>query len=447
MRDKYYYKDGDFIKLNFTVIEMAFIAIFFFTLLNGLFNSLYVASGHLSLHRTTFLFNPADLHADLLKYIFSFYQGQFPEYFTWDELHQKYYLHTNYGGIEQLKNGTLSSYGGLPMGIMIAFGLGQLIFIGGPKFLVIVFYSFVIISIAYTIKFFTRQETRSGFFFFLITLLSYPILFLLTRGHIYSFITASLGIFFIYLVLKKHPIYLPILLLAIMINLRPNMLILGTLFLVYGFRESIKATLFVIILGAFGFIVSLLFASRLFEGYNLQTILLGFKMYSSIYIIGAGGDSFNNSLLGAIKLTTIILNFEFSKTTLLLLNKIVSFSMFMLLPIAMYLNYTKRLLNYDFAFVVTCIYILATPSLATYHLYIIFGFLFYKFTMENQTFNTSFLKIILIVIIFVLSPKNYIYNHGVSIEIILNPLVMLSGVLLILNRSYRSIVRDEVLSH
>lgn len=296
MRDKYYYKDGDFIKLNFTVIEMAFIAIFFFTLLNGLFNSLYVASGHLSLHRTTFLFKPTDLHADLLKYIFSFYQGQFPEYFKWDELYQKYYLHNNYGGIEQLKNGTLSSYGGLPMGIILAFGLGQLIFFGGPKFLVVVFYLFVIIGIGYTIKFFTRQETRSGAFFFLITLLSYPILFLLTRGHIYSFITGSLGIFFIYLVLKKYPIYLPILLLSIMINLRPNMLILGTLFLVYGFRESIKATLFVIILGAFGFFVSFFFASRLFEGYSLQTILLGFKMYSSIYVIGAGGDSFNNSL-------------------------------------------------------------------------------------------------------------------------------------------------------
>ncbi|MGJ0334401.1 hypothetical protein NG752_10320 [Aliarcobacter cryaerophilus] len=419
------------LKIKLSKSELAFYAIFLFTILNGFYNALNVAYGFNSYPYNTFVFDSSDLHADLVKYTLSFFQDKFPNYKEWSSLYQEYYLHNPYGGVQNLNNGQLSSYGSFPLSIVINLIIGQLIYIGGPKLLVKSLYIFVILSSFIVIYFFTNKDKYNTLVLLIAFLLSYTVLFMLTRGHIYSYLVFLMFTVFVYFLIYKKNIVIPILLLALIMNFRPNMGIFMFLFYIYGFRNFIKASFTVLLFAGIIFYLSLQISTIFLEGYSFDNIAKGLKIYTENYILGSGGDAFNNSFFGILKFFQLVLN---SKDI-----QIISLSIILIfLPITIYLYSKKKIMEYDFIYLIVGIYILITPSFATYHMLILYIFILVPLK-KNIINNANYSNIIICSVIVLLLPKNYYYNlNQISIETLINPIVILWSLFIIVFLSLKN---------
>lgn len=417
-------------------IELAFFAILFFTFLNGFFNSLAVAYGYTTYPLATFLFDSSDLHADLIKGILSFYQGKMPSYGEWIPLYQGYYLLNPYRGLSALNTGQLSNLSGTPIMTAIDLLLGKLILWKNPTFLIQIFYSFVVSMICF-MAYFYSDSRKKMVLLSLVLLLSYPVLFILTRGHIFSFMGGILLIFFFYHIVKKSPIIIPILLLGLVVNFRPNAAILSLLFIVYGFKNGFKGLVIFSIVALSIFYINLLVAHQMYPDYTLEHFTQAVGSYFKVYVLGNAGDAFNNSLFGAIKTLSGLFHIDIVKK-LKLINSLISLTSITLLFFSVMLFIKNKINRYELSFIAMSILALATSVFGTYHMLVFFAFLLIAFKNPTINYSPKYLTIILITCVFVLSPKNYLFTHGVSLEVILNPLIMLASVVYIVYTSYHS---------
>ncbi|HEX5329498.1 hypothetical protein [Sulfuricurvum sp.] len=414
-------------------IELAFFAILFFTLLNGFFNSMNVAYGHTGYPLATFLFDSSDLHADLVKGVLSFYQGKILSYSDWSPLYQGYYLYNPYGGVDALNAGQLSNLSGSPMMTAISLLLGKLVLWKSPGFLVKFFYVGVFMT-TWLIAYFYSESTKKAFFVSIILLFSYPVLFILTRGHIFSFIGGVLLIFFFYHIVKKSPLIIPVLLLAFVVNFRPNAAVLSLLFIVYGFKDGIRGLVIFGVLSLSIFYVNLLIAHQMYPDYTFEHFVKAVGIYFNIYVLGNGGDAFNNSLFGGIKALSVLVKVDISEK-LKFLNFILSLTSISVLLFSVYLFVKNKINRYELSFIGMSTLALATSVFSTYHMVVFFAFLLIAFKDIELNYSPIYLNTILLTCIFVLSPKNYIFTHGISLEVILNPLVLLWAVAYILYKA------------
>ena len=414
-------------------IELAFFVILFFTLFNGFFNSLAVAYGYDLWPKNTFLFQASDLHADLVKGVLSFYQGKISSYSDWSPLYQEYYLHNPYGGINALNAGQLSNLSAPPLMMVLSHLLGDILLWKSPKFLVKLFYVSAFITTWLTAYFYSKNM-KKAFLVSIILLLSYPVLFILTRGHIYSFIGGVLLIFFFYHVVKKSPWIIPVVLLAFVVNFRPNAAVLGLLFIVYGFKDGVKALIAFSILSLSIFYVNLLIAHQMYPDYTFEHFTKAVGIYFNIYVLGNAGDAFNNSLYGGIKALSVLVKVDISEK-LKFLNFMLSMTSISVLIFSVYLFVKNKINRYELSFIGMSVLALATSVFGTYHMLVFFAFLLIPFKDTEVSYSPMYINIILVTCIFVLSPKNYIFPHGISLEVILNPLVMLGSVVYILYKA------------
>jgi hypothetical protein len=95
----------------------------------------------------------------------------------------------------------------------------------------------------------------------------------------------------------------------------------------------------------------------------------------------------------------------------------------------------NKINRYELSFIGISVLALATSVFGTYHMLVFFAFLLIAFKDTEINHSPMYMNIILITCIFVLSPKNYIFPHGISLEVILNPLVMLGAVVYILYKA------------
>ena len=236
-------------------------------------------------------------------------------------------------------------------------------------------------------------------------------------------------IFFFYSVFKKNNIIVPIVLMAIMFNMRPNSFFLSLLFFNYGFKKGLAGIIFSALIGIALFVVYLNIASYLYPDYNFKNFKRGVEIYYKLSVLGDGGDSFNNSLLGAFK----FLKFE----NIEIINKIISVSLGLIALLSLYLFAKHKISSFDFIFLICSLYTLASSVFATYYMAIFYTFLLLLFKFDIRS---KFTLPIVIASAFLLIPKNYIFKSYTSLEVLINPIFLLGAIVFIL---YKSILLDK----
>ena len=435
------HNQGGIISINFNDVKTWMGIIFIFTLLNTFFNSLCVAYG-LPFPYSTFLANSSDLHADLIKTAVSLlHQYNIPNIHEWSPLYQDYFFHYPYGGfnVDVLEKNSFTLFHMPPLSVNLTIVLSKVILVTSADTLVFFFYMTVIILLFYLSTLFANNK-KEVIFLSLTMLLSYPILLMLTRGYIYSLIIGILSIVLLFNVNKSNSSWLiSIVLLSLIINLRPNAVILLALLFSYGFREGLKYSIFAIILSGLLFFSNLGIVQNIYPQYTLEHFSQGLKVYYQLYIIGHFGDSFNNSLYGLEKyfFTTISYLMVLSPQRYA---KTLEFNTILGLGITLFsiILFNRRKIDlYGFSFLIVLIYSLAFTIFSVYYLLIFFAFLLIPLK-DNELQNSYFYKEVVILSSITLIPKNYIFNDALSLESVVNPILMLSVAILIIRKSLKN---------
>lgn len=417
-----------------------FLFIVFFVFLNAFYNSLASAYGLNHFPFDTFLFYPSDLHADLIKMS----MGYFPNHpqldvSSWDPIYRNFYqLHIQgWFKAHHFNNAHMP-----PFSFVLGWLTSKLLLATSPTIVIAVYYSIIFVAIASIARFFTKS--RIGFLIVSVTLLvSYPMLFVLTRGNIFAFFNGILLVTFLYLIIRQKSPLVAIFLLAVSMNIHPNVVLLTPLFFVYSPPRAIKYIFATVIVGAMLFGFFLWLAHRIDTQYTLMGFFAGLKNYTQLYILGNFGMLFNNSLYGAIRTFLIAWEIEPSASFLLLLNKFIIGGGLIALLLALHTFIKKRLTPYEFAFVVMAIYTLTSTVFATYHLIPYATFLLMPLIVKDTDKLSEYnLTLIQTASVFMLIPKNYLfidymYKNFLSIETLFNPLVLLSVLIIIFSRSFK----------
>ncbi|WP_024850584.1 hypothetical protein [Hydrogenovibrio kuenenii] len=407
-------------------VWLPFILVTFLFMVNALFNSLAVSYGVTNYQLTSMMFLPADIHADLVKYAMSFspYNSGL-DVASWDAIYKNYYQYNPYRPDNQ------PNVTGLPFYVTIALFFNKIIFHFSPAAAVKVFYVLVASSV-FVFNYVFIREWRKALVVSLLMLASYPVLFMLTRGHIFSFVGSMLLMSFFVLLLNPKYWKWTVLSFSLLINIRLNGIIFSALFLVYGVKKGAKYLILAIALAFFEWVLVGELVRHFIAKFEIFNFFTSVSSYVQNYVYGNGGSQYNNSFYGGVRWFYSIFNIALSLDTLKQLNLGIMLATGMLGLFSMALYWKRKIKLVHFFFVISALYVLGTPIFTTYHMLFLFGFLLIYFRSTMSLSTEDF--IILFAIIFVLSPKGYFYINNVSIETLLNPLVLfvsLCGVLLL----------------
>jgi hypothetical protein len=355
-----------------------------------------------------FLFEPNDRFADILKTSDSFGVAD-----TWV-------------GDNSWYRPLLNALPPFQLLIEISFGFLVKILNVNAIFLLFTVYLFIIYAIFLSIKNFVDISDKIALF--LICVINYGFIFFLDRGNS-SIFTVLLLILFLANIDKPKQ---SMLFLALCISIKITPLFFFIIIYLYQ-KENIKAyiyylLLYLIFINTFSFIlVNNFYRIYLHETYNLNTFLVGGKMYLKTYLYNGEGISYGSSLITLISLSLLIIKKLFS------LNENIYLPLSQISLILLILSYCYILLNIKYftknkftliLFVFTT-YLLFSPVTGDYYIsYFALPLLFYN----NKDNAKYFIPLVLL-----LAPKNYLFYHTYSIQIILNPILML-WILFIINK-------------
>jgi hypothetical protein len=409
------------VQLRFSWLTACLAFILFFTFFNGFINAVYVEYGPSCFAEATFLGEPADLHADLVKSGLSLATEAPRDLWAWPPHYQDFYLHNPYGKITDVDSGRVTVFGVTPLTLVFLSGTLHSVMTFGPSLVVYGFYFAAWLWLA-GLCWYSVVNVRQRLAVFLVLALGYPFLFLLTRANIGAFPASIALLPYVYLCCGRRHLVLAAVCFAIACNIRPNAVLLTPLFLAFGFRRALLgASIWAILLLAIGGI-SYFAATQLVPGYSWQVMLKALSNYQAMYVVGAGGDGGNNSLYGAIKILFRIALIQVDGGFLLGLNKVILVGCGILIFVAAYQFWRGRLSVFAFAFAVTCLYVLGSTVFSIYHLLIFYPFVLMAGGREEMK---SFPPIILAFTALALIPKNYFFFFpNISCEVVLNPLIL-----------------------
>jgi len=412
------------------------IVIFLLTAINGFYNSLNTEYGRA---HTTFLFTPGDRHGDLLKAALSFppdrpiaHPEQIPSTL----------LSHPYQGLSGVDQGKLTDLHAPPLDILYFLGVKQLLIRFGPTRVIELYYALSLIAVVWLAAKFSRN-LREGFLVGGVLLLSYPFLMVLSRGNAPALLTSLALIFCIYELLVRRRGIAAALAFALAFNCRPNILLLAPIFLVLEWRALLRAALVFGIAAPLLFGVSYLLSIHLYEGYNFAVFQKALAIYYQKYVLGILGEPYNNSLYGVFHPLVTMLNLQpgAQDRALHLLLWMITFGAALSILGFACLYLRRQIDAYAYIFAIGSLYVLGSSVLATYHLFFLFIFILLLAIPKAFDAKADIRDVHLWIIgttAFLLVPKDYLFHHGISFEIIANPLV-LSLCLLAIFRSRRSV--------
>jgi hypothetical protein len=407
--------------------KLIFILLFVGLSINSIFNSLAFAFGF-QYPFTTFVFMPADLFADFFKVIFSFphegsigiHQGKF------HDLLQMYLSSSNpYGGIQSLQSAKPTHFHLPPLSAIFSIISAQLMVFIDP----LIYYGLILLLILVSIYYMFRSlnDSRTNLLLLISSfIISYPFLFAVTRGNIYSIIAAIAAINFLILGFnnKKGRSTLRLFFLAFAVNIRPN-LIIFIFALLANDTNKIADKRFIfeagkfLIFSAIIFIISLSFSEILYKDYSFANFIAGLRIYHSNYVIGDAGLAFGSSLFGALKfIFKFQPNFEIASALLSLF----LFSFFT------FAYFKSRIDRITYIYTLCGVYTLGSTVIADYHLLVFFAPLALIHLDKQSKLNNNLpiiQKLVFISSIVMLVPKNFFFMNGISLQVIFNPLILL----------------------
>lgn len=422
-------------ELKIKLVYIPFLLIIFFTFINGFFNSICVELG-LGVEYTTFLFNPNDFMADLLKGALSFPGPDIAGVSRWNELYQKYYYDNPYKFEIDLSAMEKTNLHGTPF--MTSFYLlvrYLLSFMSLTKIFIIfqTLWIFPLLALAYK----NSRNATIRFYLCISVILSYPFLFALTRGHVPSGITGVCVIASILLAYRKKSPLIIIILLAIAINIRPNLIVFCALpFLSWNYRQAFAIGVAAGICSILIFFIFLHISNHFYPSYTLNNFIKALSIYHYHYILRDDGLAYGSSLLGAIKLFGKFFSVDMPVA---IIEKVIYFLSLICYGLWMIIVSIKKLNKLDAIFIFLSLSALSTGALGDYHLLAFLGILmiYAKFLAYNSDEIELSCFSIIICTCLLLVPKNYFFYEGASLQVIANPLIMILGVCLALRSSLK----------
>lgn len=416
----------DGIKLECSWLSVALFCILFFTTFNGFYDSLNVEYGCTDFWYATYLGDPDDLDADLVKGALSLSSGPPPDIWDWSAHYQKFYWENPYKKMELVTQGKLTVFGVTPLTLLLMGGLLNVVLWMGPGTVSALFYGLMIALLGVACWCFVRNWGER-LLAFVVLVFSYPFMMMLTRGNFGAAIVGVTLFIYIYLTCRRSLPLVAAICLAIACNVRPNAILLAPLFLCYGLRWSIYASLLFLTVGGAIAWVSFQLAAAAYPGYSLQIFLGALQTYTKSYVYGPFGDGNNNSLYGAMKTLYHILVIDMHRDFLSSLNKVSAGVCLLLIVLAVYKFWRGRLPVYYYAFAIAALYILGTSVFTAYHLLVLYPFILLAggkpAKMSPCPVPLVFMAAALLI------PKAYIYFFpNVSCEVLLNPLILLGCV-------------------
>jgi hypothetical protein len=423
---------GKTIRINARIHLVALAAVLFFTALNGLFNALETEYGG---KHGTFLARPGDRHADLIKsalsvppYGFDYMRGR-------DEAYREFYVNNPYGKPKELRRGKLTALHVTPLMILSMLFLKPMIMILGPARVVKIYYLLAFATLALITWKFCRRFPEALFVFITLAL-SYPFLFILSRGNPGALVISLCLVLFLRELFEGRRVVLSALLLALACNCRPNIVLLSPLLILLGWRNALRA------LGIFALatitlaLVSYGLATHFDPDYNLAVARKAIQVYYKFYVHSDAGSEFNNSAFGAFWPAIHDLRFLplMENNVLDIVQWIIGLAVVTLLSLFSVLYLRRQIDRYEYAFALGSLYVLGSTIVGVYHL---FFFAFFILVVGSSSFQLQPKRchyLILFAAVFMLIPKNYLFHHGVSYEVMLNPLMLATTLIVIILR-------------
>jgi len=228
---------------------------------------------------------------------------------------------------------------------------------------------------------------------------SYPLLTIIDRGNLYAALCATC---LVAALLRRRPDWFAAFLFAIALNVRPNAAFLALPLFILDWRFAYRAGL----VGGIIALLSAITAHALFPSYTISSFLHGLQIYANEYAISGEGVPFGSSLFGAGYLL---------RMPYLFLATIIGVAP--LLP-ACVLFYRRKMSYDEFVYVCSAVTGMATSVFADYHLLVFLAPL-----ILARNLSVSIPSLLL------LAPKGWwvIAPDASSIQVILNPLIMLCG--------------------
>ncbi len=384
---------------------------------------------------------PGDRFADLVKPALSFktftsgLENQ-PSFASWPALYKYYYFNNPYAGREGFASGMETHFHYPPLWELLALMCSLIIVrAGSPQFALLLFFT-AYLSGVYLLAYHSvrkEEKTKTEFAIWFVCLLGYPSLVIFARGNFYAGFTSLLIVHFMISLFgyRNAGIAAP-LALAVAVNMRPNSLVFVLAFPVaLGIRRSIKPCVrfFAMALGLA--CASYISAHWLYPDYTISTFQQGLRRYNQIYMMGAPAGQANSSLFGLVRnLNAAGLWMSNRPTVTHVPDMSRTLTVFGVLAIIIVLVafcglWRSSVRGLIAPFVLTSLYCLLTPVFADYHLLVFLApLLLLCFHVKNWAGHYRAVSTIALASVLILSPKNYIFIHGCSLQTILNPLIL-----------------------
>ena len=382
---------------------------FFLVLLACFYNTIATSIG-LGFPYNTFLFIPEDVFADFFKVMDALKIVK-----TWPAINEYQQI-----GINHMPPFAISIY------VWMAYCIKFLSFTRVTTYLLI----FVLPLLLLLLKS-TRFVNQSRYWFLI--LFSYPVLVVLTRGNVALLVFVCLAFF----ILQIDNIIVSMLCLAIATSIKITPVIFIVYFLVCHFdnwkRMLAGVAVFVLFMGIINYLAVILVSATLSPTvYDPFYFLKAIGKYENIYIEQFQGLRYGSSFYMAFRYIINLLEkhtgIGLFKFLLDIKPLLINFTV-MLMLVGLYLwkfplqRFKAFILNrYNILKVVSIVLVLFTPVTADYYLTILILPLFFvpfeHFKIPEKLFY-----------LLVLIPKNYFFYHFISLQVFINPLLLLAMLL------------------
>lgn len=393
---------------------------------NLLFNAVASSSGA-GYPYTSFLSLPTDRFADFFKLAFS-YPGApiHPAASSWrvNDL-----LAHHLAEVKLYEGTNVNHFHEPPVPTLLALGARRLMSVVDPVLLFV-----GLLAAAFAALFATVLRVsppgRPGAAFATATILSYPAMLAIDRGHFFSLICAALIIAATFRTLRGKADGWTIPMFAIAVNLRPNMGIVPLVLFLGRQGVSFRGAVLLGLTSVLLFFGTMAVVHQIYPAYSLQSFLKGLAQYGMAYAGGDNGYANGSSLYGMLRApfgyAWWMVFVPFCVAALLLAPTILE-------------SRQQRLRQSECLFLTLSAYVFGSHVFADYHL-LAFIIPLILVAREEGPMDVSAWTIVLASSL-MLAPKNFIFefhgNTAWSWQVVANPLTLLAASAVVLWAAWR----------
>ena len=188
------------------------------------------------------------------------------------------------------------------------------------------------------------------------------------------------------------------------------------------------------------FLGAMLLAHNLYPDYTFSNFRHALSVYHSVYVNQASGIAYGSSLLGALVVLNALYHLGATVTTLEIVTVVLAVLYVATLG---YLALRNKLKTIEYIFILVSIYALFSGIFGDYHLIVFFAIAMLIARLSDEhvnEFKPEYTALAAATIL-LLSPKNYLFSGDISLQVVLNPMILIYATARIFGRA---IQRDRL---